>query len=512
MRKILLLFAVIPLLAGKLPLKNAVLHAMEKNPEILVYKYTPVQAKSQFEATKSLFIPTFSLTTSASRDQQKPNSIFGGRSEEVKSNHETGGLSLVQNIPSGGQINFGITQDRNYTTNIFFNLNPSYTSIFQLTISHPLLKNFGSSVTKQSIIIAKKGYEKSLFDFKSKASDIIFQVVQSYWNYLYNIKVYRVKGESLRLAQNLYKQNREMVKVGTKAPIDIIEAESEVESRKAELIDARNTIENSREELARETGIVDIPQDPSLLEVPKLAKEEMDLNSMINLAMKENPRILAARKDMETANFKMKVKKNALKPELNLQLVLSSIGRGGDKVLYENNNPFGGKIIGKVPGSPIDSLNEALKANYNSVELQLVYTMPIKRKKEIGEFQAAVAEYYQSKRNYEMIRSQVRYETKQAWRNAMSAFQRIKATKKAEELAEEKLKAELEKFAHGASTNYMVLTYQRDLANAKINALKAIMDYNIALYNLRKSTGSIIPYFGVKIKADEDFGGYNLIQ
>ncbi len=512
MKKILFLIIAIPLIAGKLPLKEVVFQAMQKNPEILVYKYSPIQAKSMFEASKSLFIPRLSLTASASRDQNKPTSIFEGKGEEVKSDRESGTVSIIQKLPTGGEINFGVTQLRNYTTNLFYSLNPSFTSMFQLTISHPLLKNMGFSVTRQNIIISQKNYEKSLFDFRARAGDVVFNVVQAYWNYLYYLKAYRVKEESLKLAQDLYQQNKEMVKVGTKAPLDLVEAEAEVENRRAELIEARNQLENAREQLMLQSGIADIPDDPAAFELPTLTREELDLRTMLDLAVRNNPGLLVAKKELESAEFQVQVKKNALKPELNLQLVLQTLGRAGTKNLYLNDNPFTGVIVGKVKGNVSDSINEALKGAYNSIQLQLVYTMPIKRKKEIGEFQAAVADYYRARKNYEMIKAQVESEVRSAWRDAMAAYQRIKATTKARQLAEEKLRAEQEKFAHGASTNYMVLTYQRDLANARINELKAILDYNIALYKLRKVTGSLISYFGVRIKADSDFGGYSLIK
>lgn len=39
------------------------------------------------------------------------------------------------------------------------------------------------------------------------------------------------------------------------------------------------------------------------------------------------------------------------------------------------------------------------------------------------------------------------------------------------------------------STNYLVLQYQRDLANAQTMELKALIDYNISLANLDRVMG-----------------------
>ncbi len=499
MRKILFAFLISGfLLPARITLKKVVVMAMEKNPDILVAKYEPRRAKNLWESSKAIFIPTISLTASASKDQQKPSSIFEGRSDKVDTDRESGELQLIQLLPTGGKITFSLNQNRNYTTNLFYQLNPSYTTLFELNITHPLLKNAGVSVTRQNIIIAKKNYEKSLLDFRAQTEAVILDVVQAYWNYLYYVRAYTVKKESLRLAEDLYKQNLEMVKVGKKSPLDLVEAEAEMESRRAELIEARNQMENAKEQLQLKTGLEFVPEDPSSFEPPKTTKSLPDLNSALEYARTHNPQLLAARKQVENAEFQMKVKANALKPELNLQLSLSTIGRAGDRVLYKNNNPFSGEVVGKVSGSPYDAITEALRGAYNSISLSLVYSMPVVRQKEVGEYRAAVADYYRAKENYRKVLSQVEYDVKSAWRDAVAAYQRIVSTKKAKELAEKKLEAEQVKFSQGASTNYMVLTYQRDLANAKINELKAILDYNIALFRLKKAEGKLIEDFNIK--------------
>ncbi len=499
MRKILLILLMSPIIfPQKITLKQVVTLAMKKNPDILVAKYEPEKSKNLWEASKAIFIPSLSFSASASKDQQKPSSIFEGRSDRVDTDRESGELQIIQTLPTGGHITFSVSQNRNYTTNLFYQLNPSYTTFFQLSLSHPLLKNAGISVTKQNIIISRANYQRSQLDFRAKAEEVVLDVVQAYWNYLYYLQAYRVKEESLKLAQDLYRQNLEMVKVGKKSSLDLVEAEAEVENRRAELIEARNQLENAREQLKLKTGLEVIPEDPSSFESPETIRKLPDLNSALEYARRHNPQLLAAQKQVETAEFQMRVKKNALKPELNLQLSFSTIGRAGDRVLYKNNNPFSGEVVGKISGSPYDALNEALRGAYNSINLSLVYKMPVVRQKEVGEFRAAVSEYYQAKENYRKVLSQVEYEVKSAWRDAVAAYQRMIATKKARELAEKKLEAEQVKFTQGASTNYMVLTYQRDLANARINELKALLDYNVALYRLKKAEGRLLEGFQIK--------------
>jgi outer membrane protein len=66
----------------------------------------------------------------------------------------------------------------------------------------------------------------------------------------------------------------------------------------------------------------------------------------------------------------------------------------------------------------------------------------------------------------------------------------VQAYKAAAELAETKLVAEEKKLKVGLTTNYVVLQYQRDLADARSAELRALIEYNLAMAYLDKSLGT----------------------
>jgi outer membrane protein TolC len=75
----------------------------------------------------------------------------------------------------------------------------------------------------------------------------------------------------------------------------------------------------------------------------------------------------------------------------------------------------------------------------------------------------------------------------------------------ARELADKKLQAEEEKLKVGLSTNFIVLTYQRDLSNARSSELRAIVDYIISVSSLEKSMGTNLENHNITI--DQVMGG-----
>jgi outer membrane protein TolC len=78
-------------------------------------------------------------------------------------------------------------------------------------------------------------------------------------------------------------------------------------------------------------------------------------------------------------------------------------------------------------------------------------------------------------RNQEL---QVAMQVREAARQVVTNQQRVQTTRSSREFAERRLDAEQRKFAAGTSTNFFVFQAQRDLALARNNELRAILDYN----------------------------------
>ena len=49
------------------------------------------------------------------------------------------------------------------------------------------------------------------------------------------------------------------------------------------------------------------------------------------------------------------------------------------------------------------------------------------------------------------------------------------------------------------TTNFMVLQYQRDLANAKSAELRAVIDYNLSLSKLNNTLGISLKNWNIKL-------------
>ena len=90
------------------------------------------------------------------------------------------------------------------------------------------------------------------------------------------------------------------------------------------------------------------------------------------------------------------------------------------------------------------------------------------------------------------LRHQVILRVREAVRRVETDFKRIATTSSARILAEKQLQTEQERLRVGLSTTRFVLDFQRDLAIAQGNELRAIVDYNKSLSNLERQKATTL--------------------
>ena len=87
----------------------------------------------------------------------------------------------------------------------------------------------------------------------------------------------------------------------------------------------------------------------------------------------------------------------------------------------------------------------------------------------------------QQNTNLEELEMQVVAAVRDAGRRVNTTLQRVTSTQKARQLAEQRLQAEEKRLAVGLSDTFRQVQAQRDLSNARLAELNAVISYNLAL-------------------------------
>jgi outer membrane protein TolC len=304
------------------------------------------------------------------------------------------------------------------------------------------------------------------------------------------------------LAQDLLDKNRRSVEVGTLAPMDVLSAQAEVATREADLIQAETQVLSNEDQLK---VLLNIPENESRLitaiipdDKPTFIEKTYDLNEALAIAIQNRPDLESAKIGLANERLNLSYQKNQLLPDLSLTASYWSPGVSGTQILYEGN-PIFGIVIGEIPGGISDSLKDTFNFKYTNWSLGLSLSLPLNTLISKAGYTQAKLNMKQAMLQLEEQQQQIFLEIKSAVRTVDQNYRRIIAYKVARELAEQKLAAEEEKLKVGLSTNYMVLSYQRDLANARISEVNSIISYNVSLASLERSLGVSLSEKNIKL-------------
>jgi outer membrane protein TolC len=499
-KKILVTFFLLCFVAGAfsqtnekaLSLDECIKTALQNNLGVAVEILSPEISDASVALARERYLPQLSIRY-FTQNTNSPAFSWIDATDQVTTEYNNYAAYFEQNLPLGTNFLATLFSYQNDTNQRFQTINPRFGSTLQFDISQPLLKNFGYRINRREIIIAKNNREMSDSQLNQVLLDTVYNVEEAYWNLVYSIEELRVRHQSLELARDLLKKNRREVEVGTLAPIEILSAEAEVATREADILQAEAMVRNNENSLK---SIINLNQEGAKdlykivpVDMPSYAKTEISVEQALQTAMNNRPDLESYRWDIKSRDIDFVFAKNQLLPELNLEASYWSPGISGTQILYLDNNPLTDIIVGTIPGGASNALNDAFKFQYKNWSAALRLTVPVNTVFSRAQYVQAKANLDQAKLRLKNQEQQVYLEVSNAVQTVQTDFKRIQAYKVARELAEKKLDAEEKKLKVGLTTNYLVLQFQRDLANARSAELRAIIDYNLSQARLNRAMG-----------------------
>ena len=475
-----------------LTLAEAVVRTLDHNLDITVSKQERAVRMTDILFEQAKFDPTVTLSGRYDRTVVPLNRPIFGIGEigirrdpdNFDQNDTTVSVGMTQKLPSGADYDLTWDTNRNSVagSNTFL-FNPSYTSSLFFNLTQPLLRNYGTEVARVQIIIAKNAAWIERYVFVDRVLQIVAQVEQAYWELVFSRENAQVTKATLKAAQELMASNQAKVKAGVLAQVDVLQAQAAVASRVEGLLIAQKGIRDQEDQLRqlfsasedelRDTVVI-VPLDrPTEIKDPTIPKQAIDT------ALHQRPEVLQAQKRIESREFNTQLAKNQLLPSLDLQgsLGLRGLGDGmGDT--YDRN--FNGKFYNMGAG--------------------MVLSYPLGNRSAESQYRRRQLETSQAQASLVNVRQQVIVNVKEAVRRVSTDFKRIETTRVARKFAERQLKAEQERLNVGLSTTRVVLEFQGDLAVARANALRAVVDYNQALSNLRRSQATTLDRYGITLE------------
>jgi outer membrane protein TolC len=476
-----------------LGLEEAILRALRQNLNLVAEVYSTELAGQSISRAKEIYYPQLDFSYGTDRTEQPSTWWIQSAGLYTEKSH-TYQAALSQTIPLGGKLSVVLYNYNSNTNQRGQLLNPYYQTTLQFGFEQPLLKNFGPKIAKKEIIIARQNYSISEAQLKSQIIDTIYQVEEAYWNLVMAQENLKVRQQSLQLARDELTKTSKEIEVGHTAAIEILNVQATVSQREADIVQAEADVRIAENRLKVVLNLANGTELQSirlnLKDKPEFKPVKISLEEAGEIALANRPDLQINSLTSESKRFNLEVARNQLLPQLDLNFSYRSPGISGDYLIYQDDNPLTGIVIGKVPGSSWNSVKDAMKFLYNNWSLNFTLTIPVADLVSRSNYAVARTELAQSLAKQKALEQQALLEVTEAVNNIATYAKSVEAYRVAREFAEKNLEAENRKLALGLSSNYFVLEAQDRLANARSNELRALVNYNLALARLEKVSGT----------------------
>lgn len=478
----------------ELTYKDALSRALTSNLQIRVESYNQALSEQKIRAARGYFNPALSFSAGVNSNRT-PLAGAGLSLATGITSVSNFGPSLSQNVPGGGALTMGLTNSRTFDqTTPGLPVNPLFNSSFGITFTQPLFRGaFAQSAYAHQITILNLDAKITESQFRQVVSQVIQAAENQYWELVYAIENYETQRQSRELAVAQYEAARQKVSAGLLTPVAATSSRAEVALRDQATIQAEVQI------ISAENGLKQLlapdPNDsiwkPTIVPVdrPTLQEYKGTMEQAIQTAVARRPELVQLDLQLNENAVDQQFLKRETRPAINLTTSLTSLGYAGKVVNPTTGLPMTQHL---AYGSYGTSWSQVFGFDYFNWGFGLNVQVPFRNR-------TALAQLAQSQIGRQQLQKQIKQTQQSVIVEVRNAYQLIEVQKKnfeaarlASQLSQEQLDGQTARFQAGFASNFEVQIYQRDLADAKVRELRALIDYQEAVIALQKAIDQII--------------------
>jgi len=424
-----------------------------------------------------LFDPSLRVSFSVDHTSSPLNSEVVAGVPSVTTGTRAFNINYVQAFSSGTSfaVSYGVNRQGSTQRRLLYD--PDFTPGFTATLTQQMANGRGFAVNRALIYVAQNEQKIERESFRQQVSTALVNAENAYWDLVAAQGAVRSAQEAVAAAEQLEKENRKQLEIGTMAPLDVASAQAQVAASRRDLIVSQTNVQNA--ELALKAMIskslvepfasaaietVDPLPDPEEAQIPDVDQAKVQ-------AQANRPEISIAEGNMKSQRDAMPFITNALLPNVNLFALVTTVG------LY---NYFG------------TAMWDVVHFKYPEVAFGLNLNFPIRNRQAQADEVRTRLEMKQSADTLVRSKSQVEVDVENAVIGLKQSRAQVVAARETVRLNQRKLEAERVKLNSGLSTSYNVILVERDLFAAQLAELQARDAFAKARVTLALATGSVL--------------------
>ncbi|MCC7031531.1 MAG: efflux RND transporter permease subunit [Acidobacteria bacterium] len=491
-----------------LSLDDAVARALANNADIVIARLGTEAAGSRTFGARGAYDAIVFGGTSYERAVTPQASLFtGGENGQLTttgwvSNAGVRGLSKW----AGASYDVTFSSARLTNDNPFTTLTPQFATNVSARYTQPLLRGREIDAARAQIEIASRSEDLSGAQLRQRAMDAVAGVEQAYWSLGFAVRNLDVQRQALDQARRQVESNRRRAEQGLLAPIDIVEAETQVATLEQSVYAAQELVTRAENvlKLLIAADRADAIWNRQIRPTTPIAPDpvSLTLEDALTRAMANRPELAQLEVSEAINAIERRLYRDQARPQVDLVGTYTLAGLAG--TASGALNPLTGRPIadGLNPafiGGVGQSLDALWAARYPTARLDLRVGLPLANRAAEANVAIAQTTGAQLRRQREQLAQAVEADVRNALQAVRSAEARVAAAGVARASAQQQYESELRRFEAGLATVFLVLQRQTDLVTAQAREIQAQADLSTATASLRRATGTTLEARGVQV-------------
>lgn len=446
-------------------------------------------------AEKGVFEPDF-VSSVNHEVNNRPNNAEQQNTDQNSVLHETNNIydaGLESLVPSGARVHLGYTLSDLHNNILpsglfggsFSNLNQlEYQSFFGLTVSQPLLKNFGPAVTMASIRVAALSSKIAFQEYRRQLMTVISTAEATYWNLYLAQEQERFFEDSVHTAETLLNDNRTRFDAGKVSELEVLEAQAGLGLRRAKLQEAQQkVVEAANRVVSFYAGRVGgTNRLLHAVDAPSLRSERQDFERLATVAFSDNPDYVIQEEKVDQELIRLGYARNQRLPQLDLK------------------GAYGLNGIGASPG---DSWDDIQRAHFASWSIGAEFRIPLGMTKARHEYTAAELQVQSAELALQGLQTEIFNGLDTARHKVMSYRDSVASYQVAVDYNRSLLDSAMARLDAGKLDSRKVLEIEADLFEARNSVVESLVRYEIAWLELQVLSGALLENRHLEITQDD---------
>jgi outer membrane protein len=432
-----------------LTLPEAIALALTQNDRLINMLDSVEQAQLSLRLARSNFRPKI-----------VPN-ILGSFGQSDVSN-QTYRVDVSQRFVTGTELRAGVgaSTERNQ-------LGTYYSTDTTLSLSQPLLRGFGRSVSRRALSSAEARALDIVREQRMSEQQVAVEVAAAYYRIVSQKMMVDVAQKTAERSRTLLGASEAKLEVGKVSQLDVFRARQLVAQADGQLLDAQAAVEEAMDQLRYLLGrgpefLFDVKSD-----IPT-GVETVTVEQAVETALAHRLELANAQHALAEASRLVAYNRNQLLPQLDLNLALTR-------------------------RDVADSLRTAFKFDKLDFASFFTISMPVDRTPQTIEYHNALIERDRRRREINLLKMRIVESVRRAVRQQARVRQTLAVSEEAVEFAGKEVEVAALRYQRGLSNNLDVVNAEESWLSARSRRVSLLVELAIARLQLRVAMGILDP-------------------